>query len=1769
MPKSKRTLTSKKVDKARLRGRGGGRAGGAGYDLQDLFVAYQFSKMLMGDINPVVEVMWEKKAIDIGGAKVIENLRIDDVIVRHNNGQWVFSQVKEAAPNGTWSIQGLIKSRIISDFWQHWASVPPNGRESMILQLASCGNLSRFSRLLDAASRARTVAELTSTESSTEVAHDISVLAKALSVAEDDPALLKFLKTVHAEQLPSPDELYGWIIRSLFPFGNAAPTFADHLIRIVASSKHEGTSARSSHSRESLIRKLLDEGTDRNVLVAAGLVNSRAELEATVWSGYRSEVLRSFRQIRVYGLDARTPVFADLASLFVPLRLRLLSNEVDGDVEEEQPRRQSFMEALEKTFSRSVHDTVDADNTLALSNVMSDQRRFVVVGNQGSGKTTLLRWLAVVTASESSKGGVVRQRLGLSTEPMYPVYIRFRRLAERIEKLKLHGIQGRVGLISSYIQAEFQGGVGKTLMSEAQALRMASELLESENSIFLFDALDEVTDDSIRGQLQQAVADLIQTYMSPRVVVSSRPYALSKHDLGANLPRYGILPFNRREIESFCRNWYEAVSAQPGTDICNYLERADHLIEETKKIQDLAQSPLLLSILALVHFNKGGLPLERARLYDYATLAILGHWERDQGRKSGEVDNQLDWASHSATVESAVRPVVEQLASDIQRSETGTEVTYDAAIESIVKGIRRLLTSRNELVKLADYFLSHLLVDRIGLIEQTSKGVFRFIHLGFQEYLSARWFLNNGEVAFAELIDRSGDERYGEVVRFAAGILALDGDESTNERAVELILSVAERNSVLAAVSCLEIPQVALDTERSVELARSAWADSSRYFYHRSDILARVLWPLLSRAEHQDKLLLELLTQEDQSRRHPGGAEMAYALLGQRPGTRLSPEMEWFLRTLAVVREDHGPSIAPICELLLVESGTDEVSQHTAGLIQLLRPGRWEYGEEGHSDTIAERSSRALVGAMNDPIMKPHIIEALYHQLYNEPESSVTLGIGKLLLSQGEPLTDKLVAVLVACAVERRWDTEFHNWVGSLIGDVDNEGLIIDEVNRRLRHGSTSVREGAAKFLSTIRASSKSPDVHAMSNGDPDANSSGVLPPTRESITSESILQCEQALWEDPVERGESIWSVSVTLVEAKRMETPGLARALVRAGLASKERRSAALESLRLMLGTEGVASSTRAAILDGLEAEESAIASSAAGLLVEVEVAPSNDLTRRILRALLRDEEQIPLMIPGLRKFLSGDLSDVAVKTLSEYLKDEHGKNKILSLVSRLLAESGHFEAENLAACLALNGFTDPMVHDEIIGYLKQMLGDPRLVTDVREGLSKALESNNSSVVWGAVRCLWEAGMRFEPKLLTAIYEEGLEEANDARRREAREMLLLLIRDPMTRFSTIEVLRHRLENFVKWREKDHSKVWPIAECLMTMNVYDGVVLPEVVVRGGLHFHQDFENLAKLTQQGITENAAFSSAIEDELRKAVGDEKLGWPAVRLYVKALPDSFFRFFTENADSHIGSQVVRVLLLKRESDADALRLLNELSSRNEYAGTVRRCLIGLLTDDKVDIAFESARTLIEEDDVDHIMIPRAVVRGGFSGPGSVEGAISLLDTLRKRPGMELPIRAALFEALWGNERDQAWNSAVYLMDRWQGQVSGVARGLVFGGFEYGWRRQASVTQRRLRELLFDQGTKQATEEALVAHLFETKGQGRVNMGIAALLVLNTDIDLCEILALSVDEGLRWLAVPTTAIIALSGKWQDTLAAAQRLGAKNLASLLEGKGFPPIDA
>ncbi len=1738
----------------------------------------------MGDRDPLIEVLWEKKSLDVGGGRV-EPVHVDDAIIRLRSGKCIYVQVKETAPSGGWSARSFAESGVASQFWTQWVSREPPDRPKTVLRLASSGDVTPLRMLIDVALRSATPAELLSDEASKETARDVRALATALGLTPDDSALLGFLKSLHAEQLPSAEEIEGLIIRSIAPFGTHAHDVSRLLIRLVAESMHLGPSARSSYVKETLLTSLQERGVSEDALIGAGLLGARRIHDATFWNIYRADVVKSFRTLRVYGLDLEQAVFADFPSLFVPLKLKPIRDRKEvADRDSTRPRyRRSLSDAiLANVEEREYSDFSQHLDGLSLGEVLHQNRRIGLIGGPGCGKTTTLKWLALVSALPGEEGQETRTALGLPAEPLRPLFVRFRALAERVRARGLDGVGGRVGLVAEFLAAEFEAGFGGRVPTKSEALSTAAELLASEDCVFLFDALDEVPDANMRTQLFAAVADLMDHYPQARVLVSSRPYAFRGETAPLDLALVQPLPLDRVGRRLFARQWYQAVRSRVAVLTDEEAERrAENLSMAAESMPELAENPLLLSILSLVHFNNHGLPIERSRLYDQATLAMLGHWDRDPtGRDLGA--DTPDWAKEINLHEGSIRRVVEHLAHDVQCSKEGGDFSEEVAVTGLSRGLHAMAAlAPTEAIKTAR-FLLRLLLERSGLVQERSPGVFAFVHLSFQEYLAARWFIVSGDEAEEGLTTLVGDERHAEVIRFAAGILGFEQSASADARAQRLIRQVSIKDAVLAAACLLEAPRVQLEQETLERLARRVWTDCTQMSRRHLHPLAvsRLTWSLLECSPRSDDILLEFLTLEagDHHFRGEMGREAVLLLLVGRPTRALSRRLEWVLQCLERAADKRSwLPLSEIASLLLVETGSARASDRLSSLVRLLIEEHWVQPGRG---TLAARAERILREQSQSPVGMQEIRRAVEVTMTVTDDEAAERGnrlacaAANFLLSISSVSEPAAIELLVQRGLSgKSADDEGCRDLGTLVQDQRHRDTTLAALVKGLGSRDESIRRGCARVLRD--AGELLPPVALLVEEEKDEEQRAeelhqrLIDPNQEAATLAALAE---ALWDDAVL---VVWRASKLLAETGHADVPGVPQALVRAGLGAKKWRSRASDLLRGLRRDSRLDSAVRAALLDGIRHHDNSVAAAAAMLLVDMDEGRTGARAARLAKACLRDLSQLDEAMIRIRVLIASDFCRDVINAVGEFLGDKKADTAVAGACSRVMIDAGYLNTPNLAGALVQSGFATEGDQDRVIAGLKMLLDEPTLVTETRKALAAGLTSKSSAVAWGSARCLWEIGSRTDPNLPAAIVRAGMP---NGRWQTARHWLVELLGQPRTAVKAVAALDMRVsEALVKYggRTPEWDDAWKCSDCLLETQMFEAEHLGDGLVRGGLgRTERHCEVVAQLLAL-LNPPSPLAVEIEEKLWDAVtnNEDVVSWGAARTLIEGARPSLTRVMmgedSENDDQAVG--LVRALVQVAADQSLAVHSLDRFLHQAETARTTRNALVKLLEDDDGDVAYGAARCLVGFGETVHSGLMESLINHGLGHYNRAAEAGDLLDELRSRPLIAPLVNEALHRALWSKKSRRAWSAAAYMMDRGESTDPGVARGVVLGGLFGDGEGFAENSDSRIVTLLDDAESRQAVLNALRAVLLwvkcEHEGEPRGPvLKIAALLVLAGE-QLHETLLAEFDRDAvfrRWPITPLAAL-ARSGRVDEAREAASRLGLTRLVSVLGNEPFP----
>ena len=172
-----------------------------------------------------------------------------------------------------------------------------------------------------------------------------------------------------------------------------------------------------------------------------------------------------------------------------------------------------------------------------------------------------------------------------------------------------------------------------------------------------------------------------------------------------------------------------------------YLRRSDDLlkrtIERNERLAELAERPLLLTLIARLHTEHGGaLPEKREELYAQAVELLLNQWEslKVHFKPDGTKEIAPSLAEFLNAGRDNIRRELDRLAFEVHRDQAELVGTADIRQERLVLALLNAAPSRSDL---KPKLLEEHLRDRAGLLAAHGEGLYQFPHRTFQEYLAA------------------------------------------------------------------------------------------------------------------------------------------------------------------------------------------------------------------------------------------------------------------------------------------------------------------------------------------------------------------------------------------------------------------------------------------------------------------------------------------------------------------------------------------------------------------------------------------------------------------------------------------------------------------------------------------------------------------------------------------------------------------------------------------------------------------------------------------------------------------------------------------------------------------------------------------------------------------------------------------------------------------------------------------------------------------------
>jgi hypothetical protein len=386
--------------------------------------------------------------------------------------------------------------------------------------------------------------------------------------------------------------------------------------------------------------------------------------------------------------------------------------------------------------------------------------RLVLLGGPGSGKSTLTRYLTRAMAAGQLQGPLAR---------LLPLRVAGRELADALQTdLDLPSVLVRL------------------FGDKGPAVRRA---LETAAALVMVDGLDEVTDAGAAMRVQKSLGRMLcdPAYGELPILITSRIVGFHPEGPLAAVPVLQLAPLNSGEIERFLHAWFSQIDGVEAPELTARLLRR---LDGDSRMAELASSPLLLTVLALLQSRGRELPNERAQMYAAATETLIESWPTARGGAELSLDTVPLWLA----------PLAERAFLNPPSTGTAQEEVVDVLAESraALFGEVPLLARERTRALLAAIERDSGLLSVTG-VDDEGRALWDFLHRSFAEYLVACLRADRHRRGKDDLIELADRESWREVLLMALGELG--------RRDPEAVSAVLERLHARDATAAL--PQLA------------------------------------------------------------------------------------------------------------------------------------------------------------------------------------------------------------------------------------------------------------------------------------------------------------------------------------------------------------------------------------------------------------------------------------------------------------------------------------------------------------------------------------------------------------------------------------------------------------------------------------------------------------------------------------------------------------------------------------------------------------------------------------------------------------------------------------------------------------------------------------------------------------------------------------------------------------------------------------------------
>ncbi|MFM9115395.1 MAG: SUMF1/EgtB/PvdO family nonheme iron enzyme, partial [Planctomycetota bacterium] len=388
-------------------------------------------------------------------------------------------------------------------------------------------------------------------------------------------------------------------------------------------------------------------------------------------------------------------------------------------------------------------------------------RGVILLGEPGAGKTTGARQLAWRLASGESRPADLGPLAGLR-----PVFLRLRNLDPSMIDTQGNDSDRQFAIksLQTFLNQETHCPGGS---HEEQ--NPGPDLWNDQHHglLWILDGLDEVVDPKLRAIVAGWIRVILPERPRDRFFVTSRFQGYQNRDveLGEKFLELHVKPLSKTRIEQFVTQWFQAAHRRIDGDTQQSLENATsdrtQLFEvlqtapyQAPSMLAMVANPMLLTIVCIVFKRDHNLPTARAELYKQCLTVLLESWRAEKFRGTRQrFEKQFDV--------SAARTVLAKLAWWMHQEKDRSEVAIMDLAEEATLALQRFTPEANLGID-GQAFIKRMR-EESGILAMSGdgKGKIGFLHLSFQEYLTAEYAARQGSAQ--DLASRVSESWWREV----------------------------------------------------------------------------------------------------------------------------------------------------------------------------------------------------------------------------------------------------------------------------------------------------------------------------------------------------------------------------------------------------------------------------------------------------------------------------------------------------------------------------------------------------------------------------------------------------------------------------------------------------------------------------------------------------------------------------------------------------------------------------------------------------------------------------------------------------------------------------------------------------------------------------------------------------------------------------------------------------------------------------------------------